>query len=75
VQTAKLDGETGVMATVAGKDVRRSMEIETILNAVHEALEGNGEGEGVQQELRESGQEDLRKDDERREQGEALGTS
>jgi hypothetical protein len=45
VQTAKLEGTTGVVATVVGKQVRRSGEVERIVGVVHGALEGNGSAE------------------------------
>lgn len=45
VQTAKLDGKTGVVATVAGKKINRSLELDKILNVVHAALDGNEERE------------------------------
>ena len=50
---ARLEGKTGVAATIAGTEVRRSLEMEKILNIVHGALEGNeeteahGEGNGL----------------------------
>jgi hypothetical protein len=50
LQTAKLDGKSGVVATVAGKEVNRSIELERIINVVHKALEGNGEGEDTRRE-------------------------
>jgi hypothetical protein len=59
VQTAKLNGTTGVVATVVGKQVRRSVEVERIVGAVHGALEGNGEQE--QEIVREESAEDLGK--------------
>ena len=46
VQTAKLDGKTGVVATVAAKEVNPSLGVYKILNVVHAALEGNEEVEG-----------------------------
>jgi len=46
VQTALLNDNLGVTATVAGKEVRRSLEIEKILGVVHKALNGSEEGDG-----------------------------
>lgn len=45
MQTAKLEGKTGVIATVSGKTVRRSIEVDKIVGVVHGALEGNEERE------------------------------
>lgn len=42
VQTANLDGTTGVVGTVVGRQVRRSREVERIVGVVHGALGGNG---------------------------------
>jgi hypothetical protein len=49
VQTAKLGNETGIVATVAGKEVRRSLEIDKILNVVYNALQGNEGNEEAQE--------------------------
>lgn len=45
VQTAKLEGKTGVVATVVGKQVNRSVEVKKIVNVVHAGLQGDAEGE------------------------------
>ena len=50
IQTAKLDGKTGVVATVAGKKINRSLELDKILNVVHATLDGNEEREEIQSE-------------------------
>lgn len=65
MQTAKLDGNTGVVATVAGKEVNWSLELGKIINVVHVALEGNGEGEETQSENGEGRPEEPDKSDER----------
>lgn len=46
IQTALFNDKTGVTATVAGKEVRRSLEIEKILGVIHKALNGSEEGDG-----------------------------
>jgi hypothetical protein len=38
------------VATVAGKEVNRSLELDKIMNVVHAALDGNEEREGTQSE-------------------------
>jgi len=75
VQTARLNGKTGVISMVAGKRVTRDLEIEKILDLVHGALEGNEEGEEAQEESNEATGEEQNKTDERREQWEILGAS
>lgn len=65
MQTANLDGKTGVVATVAGKEVNRSMELGKIINVVHAALEGNEERDETQAEGSEARSEDVNKSDER----------
>lgn len=50
IQTARLDGKTGTVSTVAGKEIRHSVEFERILNVVHGTLEGNEERERMQEE-------------------------
>jgi hypothetical protein len=50
VQTARLEGKTGVVGLVAGKEIRRSTDFEKMLNVVHGALEGNEERERMQEE-------------------------
>jgi hypothetical protein len=56
VQTANLDGTTGVVGTVVGRQVRRSREVERIVGVVHGALEGNGSVEdSVQPGVEETG--------------------
>ena len=45
IQTAKLDGKTGVVGTVVGKEVNRSLEVEKMINVVHAALNENEEAE------------------------------
>jgi hypothetical protein len=49
VQSAKLEGNTGVVATVAGKQVRKKMEVEKMLNVVHGALNEDAETEEIQE--------------------------
>ena len=48
IQTALFDEKTGVSATVTGKEVRRSLEVEKILGVIHKALNASeadvGEG-------------------------------
>lgn len=63
VQTTKLDGKTGVVATVAGKEVNRSLELDKILTVVHAALEGNEEREETQSESSSVRQEEQSKMD------------
>ena len=46
VQTALFHDKTGVTATVAGKEVRRSLEIEKILGVIHKVLNGSEEIDG-----------------------------
>jgi len=46
VQTALFNDKVGVTATVAGKEVRRSLEIEKIMGVIHKALNGSEEGDG-----------------------------
>jgi hypothetical protein len=46
IQTAKLEGKTGVVATVVGKQANRSVEVKKIVNVVHGALNGDAGGEG-----------------------------
>ena len=49
LQTALFNEKTGVSVTVAGKEVRRSLEVEKILAVVHKALNASEavDGEGV----------------------------
>jgi len=49
VQTAKLEGETGVVATVAGKQVDRSLEVKKIVNVVHTGFQANVDGNEIGQ--------------------------
>ena len=63
VQTAKLGAENGVIATVSGKEVRRSLEIDKILNVVHGALEGKKENEQIEEQNHENSQGERRKSD------------
>ena len=51
------------MATVAGKQVNRSLELDKILNVVHAALEGNEEREETQSESSSVRQEEQSKMD------------
>lgn len=37
----KLEGKTGLVATVAAKEVRRSTEVQKIMGVLHGALQGN----------------------------------
>jgi hypothetical protein len=68
-------GTTGILVTLAGKEVRRSVEIEKIVEVIHGALEENEEiqGSGRSREEEETVEEERRKDMERREQWETLG--
>jgi hypothetical protein len=67
------DGTTGILATLAGKEVQRSIIIEKIVEAIHNALEDNEEsqesGRGREEETVE---EERMKDMERRERCETL---
>ena len=74
LQTVKLEGKTGLMATVAGKEVRRSTEIQKIVGVLHGALQGAEMEEDSREENESS--EELNKSDERRtsEQWEVLGS-
>lgn len=75
MQTAKLDGKTGVVATVTGKTVRRSIEVEKIVGVVHGALEGNqGRQEHVQPDGVEENNEERSKNVERGAHWEVLGS-
>jgi hypothetical protein len=74
VQTAKLEGKTGVVATVTGKSVRRSIEVLKIVNVVHGALEGNEEREQVQTDGVEASDEERSKNIERGAHWEVLGS-
>ena len=49
VQTAKLEGKIGVVATVAGKQVNRSLEIKKIVNVVHAGFQANADGDEIWQ--------------------------
>jgi len=75
LQTANLTGKTGVIATVTGKEVRRSLEVERIVDVIHGALEGNEITVNGQSEENPEIGVDARKADERREQWDALGSS
>src|SRR5579859_6989328 len=68
LQTVELEGKTGLVATVAGKEVRRSTEVQKILGVLHGALQGNN----VEEESREDSEdsEEQNKSDERRTSGE-----
>jgi hypothetical protein len=49
IQTGLFDEKMGVSATVAGKEVRRSLEVEKILGVIHKAVNASEteDGEGV----------------------------
>lgn len=62
VQSARLDGKTGVVATIAGKEATRNPEVEKVLGVLYKALQGeeqtgeelglDEDGERVQEEQR-----------------------
>jgi hypothetical protein len=74
LQTVKLEGKTGLVATVAGKEVRRSIEVQKIMGVLHGALQGNDADEESRAETESS--EEPNKSDETRasEQWEVLGS-
>jgi hypothetical protein len=74
VQTAKLEGKTGVVATVTGKSVRRSTEVQKIVDVVHGALEGNEEREQGQPDGVDGNDEERSKNTERSAHWEVLGS-
>jgi len=49
VQTAKLEGKIGVVATVAGKQVNRSLDVKKIVNIVHAGVQANADGDEMWQ--------------------------
>jgi spore cortex formation protein SpoVR/YcgB (stage V sporulation) len=75
LQTVKLEGNPGLVATMAGKEVRRSTEVEKIVDTLHGALQ-ESEVENDSREENESSEEPNNKSDERRISGqwEVLGS-
>jgi hypothetical protein len=74
LQTAKLEGKTGVIATVTGREVRRSIDVERLVDVIHGALEGNGVAvDGQSEETRRNG-EDRGKQADQIDQWDALGS-
>ena len=73
----KVEGVTGIVTTVAGRQARRNVEIEKIVEAIQGALQASEESQesvesgGEEDEVQD--EEERRKDDERREQWETLG--
>jgi hypothetical protein len=74
LQTVKLQGSTGVVATVAGKEVQRSTEVQKIVGVLHGALQVKEVDDNSREENESS--EEPNKADERRssEQWEVLGS-
>ena len=74
LQTLKGEGSSGVLATVAGKEVRRSIEVQKILSVLEGALQAN-EVEDTSREENESSEEPNKADERRTsEQWEVLGS-
>jgi len=46
IQSALLDEKTGVSTTIAGKEVRRSLEVEKVLGVIHKALNASAAADG-----------------------------
>ena len=61
VQVAKLDGQSGVVATITGKEARKRFDVDRVVDIVHGALNGGEIREGASDQLDGPGEQESSK--------------